>query len=104
MGQKQLETKSRTVKRIRKLHHAAAKRIFIKLTFIVLSIPLVATTQSNGWHCTQFTTVEGVKQINSRKVKPHTHSRERGGGGGVEDYQLHLQAAFLLVYQFAFPK
>lgn len=30
----------------------------VMLTFIVLSIPLVATKQSKGWHCTQFTTVE----------------------------------------------
>lgn len=31
-------------------------------TFIVLSIPLVAMTQSYGWHCIQLTTVQGKNE------------------------------------------
>lgn len=37
-------------------------------TFIVLSIPLVATTQSEGWHCTQLTTTEGHEKVLNMKT------------------------------------
>jgi len=60
----------------------------------VLSIPLVATTKSNGWHCIQFTTVATRgKQIyrkpNKRRlIKPENLKESRV-------YQIHHHLEFL---------